>query len=219
MWQEDDSAPKMPFYLCASQFPLNVGRVGTLEQRSCYCCRRWLEFRHYWAFEVDPDLKAWHGKADGWSGWEQKSVRKTCFLGASRVWAEGIYPQRGEVAEQVGYLKIAALVSHVWRWVFCASSCLVCAHLLIYWGSEKRIKSFTWRQKSTTPSTMSDQTEQLSSSLMKARGLGLAGGRQAGLGTSPPASMAQVMEGRTSLQSRESSVERAYIYKQVPIDL
>lgn len=66
---------------------------------------------------------------------------------------------------------------------------------------------------------MSDQTEQLSSSLMKARGLGLAGGRQAGLGTSPPASMAQVMEGRTSLQSRESSVERAYIYKQVPIDL
>lgn len=65
---------------------------------------------------------------------------------------------------------------------------------------------------------MSDQTEQLSSSLMKARGLELAGGRQAGLGTSP-ASTAQVMEGRTSLQSRESSVERAYIYKQVPIDL
>ena len=214
----------MPFYLCASKFPLNVGRVGTLEQRSCYCCRRWLEFGRYWAFEVDPDLRAWHGETDGWSreihqsGWEQKSVRKTCFLGASRVWAEGIYPQRGEVAEQVGYLKIEALVSHVWRWVFCASFCLVCARLLIFWGSEKRIKSFTWRQKSTTP-TMSDQTEQLSSSLMKARGLELAGGRQAGLGTSPPASTAQVMEGRTSLQSRESSVERAYIYKQVPIDL
>lgn len=43
-----------------------------------------------------------------------------------------IYPQRGEAAEQVGYLKIAAFVSHVWRWVFCESSCLVYARLLIY---------------------------------------------------------------------------------------
>ena len=118
--------------------------------------------------KADPDLRSWHGETDGWSreihqsGWDRKSVQKTCFLGVSRVWAEGIYPQSGEVAEQVGYLKIAALVSHVWRWVFCELSCLVCAPLLIYWGSEKRIKSLTWRGKSTTPSTMSNQAEQLS---------------------------------------------------------
>lgn len=47
------------------------------------------------------------------SGWAGKSVQETCFLQASPVQAEGIYPQRGETAEQVGYLKIAVLVSHV----------------------------------------------------------------------------------------------------------
>lgn len=42
-----------------------------------------------------------------------KNVQETFFFQASPVQAEGIYPQRGEIAEQVGYLKIALLVSHV----------------------------------------------------------------------------------------------------------
>ena len=99
------------FTLCASKFPLNIERVGTFEQRICYCCRRWLEFRHYWAFEgrSRPEGLAWGdwcwSREIHQSGWERKSVRKTCFLGANRVWAEGNLSTEGWGCGASGLLK------------------------------------------------------------------------------------------------------------------
>jgi hypothetical protein len=65
------------------------------------------------------------------------------------------------MAEQVGYLKIAVLVSHSESPVLCDSSGLLCANLLIYQESVKRIKAATQRWKSAVSSTMSNQTGEL----------------------------------------------------------
>ena len=88
--------------------------------------------------KADPDLRAWPGETDAGVGRYIRVAGNERVSGkpasSEQIVCEQkeIYPQRGEAAEQVGYLKIAAFVSHVWRWVFCESSCLVYARLLIY---------------------------------------------------------------------------------------
>ena len=69
-----------------------------------------------------------------------------------------IYPQRGEIAEQVGYLKIAVLVFprlELGPLRFILASLCKFAYLS---RVRERIKSFTLRWKSATPSTMSKHT-------------------------------------------------------------